>query len=190
MKRITTTCCAILMVAFFNQLIAQSEAEMKAWMAYMTPSDVHKMMAKSDGEWNEDITMWMAPGAPPTKSTATAVNRMIMGGRYQESKHTGNFMGMPFEGYSLLGYDNAKKTFMSTWVDNMGTGIMYMEGKWDDKTKTIHLTGTTIDPSTGKDMKIRETFKLVDDNTQLLEMYCTKDGKEYKNMEIKFTRKK
>lgn len=27
---------------------------------------------------------------------------------------------MPFEGISTLGYDNAKKTFFSTWIDNMG----------------------------------------------------------------------
>ncbi|MBK9333372.1 MAG: DUF1579 family protein [Ignavibacteria bacterium] len=30
-----------------------------------------------------------------------------MGGRYQQGKHTGDMMGMPFEGMSLLGYDNA-----------------------------------------------------------------------------------
>ena len=190
MKRITTTCCAILLFALFNQLNAQSEAEMKAWQTYMTPGEIHKMLAASDGEWNEEITMWMAPGAPPTKSTATAVNKMIMGGRYQESKHTGNFMGMPFEGYSLVGYDNAKKTFMSSWIDNMGTGIMFMEGKWDEKTKSVHFKGTGVDPATGKDLKIRETFKIVDADTQLMEMYCEKDGKEFKNMEIKFTRKK
>lgn len=40
---------------------------MKAWMTYMTPGDMHKMLAESEGEWNEDITMWMAPGAPPLK---------------------------------------------------------------------------------------------------------------------------
>lgn len=28
---------------------------------------VHKMLSKWDGNWNEDITMWMAPGAPAQK---------------------------------------------------------------------------------------------------------------------------
>ena len=68
-------------------------------MDYMTPGSVHQMLAKSDGEWTAETTLWAAPGAPPTKSTGTAVNRMILGGRYQESKNTGNFMGMPFEGH-------------------------------------------------------------------------------------------
>ena len=77
-----------------------------------------------NGEWNEEVTMWMAPGAPPTVSKATAKNEMIMGGRYQLSKSTGTMMGMPFEGMSTVGYDNAKKQFTSTWIDNFGTGTM------------------------------------------------------------------
>ncbi len=44
-----------------------------------------------------------------------------------------------FEGMSLMGYDNAKKVFMSSWVDNMGSGIMQMEGTWDPNTKTINF---------------------------------------------------
>ena len=140
-------------------------------------------------EWNEEVTMWMAPGAPPTKSTTTVVNKMIMGGRYQESRHTGNMMGMPFEGYGLLGYDNARKVFVSSWVDNMGTGIMFMEGKWDDKTSTIHFTGKATDATTGKEIGVREIFTLIDANKQKMEMFMTQDGKEHKSMEIVFTRK-
>lgn len=56
-------------------------------------------------------------------------------------------------------------------------------------TKTINFVGNSIDPMTGKDMKVRETFKIVDKNTQVMEMFMTQDGKESKSMEIKFTRK-
>jgi hypothetical protein len=114
---------------------------------------------------------------------------MIMGGRYQEGKHTGNFMGMPFEGYSLTGYDNARKVFVTSWIDNMGTGIMYMEGKWDEKTKTVHFVGKSTDPSTGKEVPVRQTFTWIDPNKQKMEMFMTQAGKEYKNMEIVLTRK-
>jgi len=189
MKHINMMGCAILLLVFSGQLIAQDDAATKAWLEYMTPGELHQMLAKDDGEWNEEITMWMAPGAPPATSTATVVNKMILGGRYQESKHIGSFMGQPFEGYSLMGYDNAKKLFQSTWVDNMGTGIMHLKGKWDPKTKTIHFEGTSVDPSTGDDMKVRETFKWIDVNTQLMEMFIQENGKEFKSMEIKLSRK-
>jgi len=191
MKKIALTICTVLLTAICFNVSAQSETEMKAWMEYMTPGDVHKMLAKSDGEWNEEISMWMAPDAPPQKSNATCVNKMILGGRYQSSTHTGSFSGMPFEGISTVAYDNAKKKFITTWIDNMGTGIMVMEGTWDDKTKTLHSKGKQTDPMSGKDMDVRETFQIIDDNTQKIEMFMTNAGaKEFKSMEILLTRKK
>lgn len=111
-----------------------------------------------------------------------------MGGRYQKSEHKGMMMGMPFEGMSLVGYDNATKKFQNIWIDNMGTGIMVMEGTWDDAANAVNLHGTMVDPISGKEMKVREVFKFIDDNNQLLEMYNTVEGKEFKSMEIKFTR--
>jgi len=98
-------------------------------------------------------------------------------------------MGMPFEGRSLVGYDNLRKVFQSTWVDNMGTGIMVMEGKYNESTKTINFKGTMVDAMTGKMENVRESFKIIDDKTQMMEMWMTKDGKEFKNMEIKFMKK-
>lgn len=192
MKRTLLTFCGFLMCAVFSQGLAQGDqaAQQKAWMDYMTPGSVHQMLAKADGEWKAETTMWMEPGAPPMKSTATATNKMILGGRYQETKFTGTMMGQPFEGTGITGYDNAKKVFISTWHDNMGTGIMYMEGKWDDAAKTINFSGKAVDPTSGKDMGMREVYKMTDDNNQLMEMYMTINGKEHKSMEVKFTRNK
>lgn len=188
MKRLTCIVTVILLVTVTFGAQAQDDASMKAWQAYMTPGDVHKMIAKSDGNWNEDITMWMAPGTPPTKSKATCINTMIMGGRYQQSVHKGNMMGMPFEGMGLLAYDNAKKIFISSWIDNFGTGLMYMEGTWDDTSKSITFKGTSVDPGTGKDMNIREVMKFIDDSNMLMEMYAVVNGTETKTMEIKISK--
>ena len=219
MKRITITICAITVLFFFScndnktedkttskdstttptdtskmssQTLSQpmdSAAMMKCWMNYMTPGDVHKMLAKSNGTWNEEVTTWMDPSKPPMKSKSTAVNKMILGGRYQQSTHTGTMMSMPFEGMSTLGFDNAKKVLVSSWIDNMGTGIMNMEGTWDSTTHTANLKGKVVDPMTGKDMDVRETFTITDDNNQKLEMFATQGGKEMKTMEILFKRK-
>lgn len=192
MKRITSTICSLLFMGCLVKVQAQSEAEMKAWMAYMTPSDMHKMLAKFNGEWTGEVTMWMAPDAPATTSTVATTNKMVMDGRYQVSTHNGNFGGMPFEGMSTVAYDNAKKVFISTWIDNMGTGLMTMEGVWDGTAKMITFKGKMVEPTTGKEVNVRETFKIVDDNNQVMEMYGSdpKTGKEFKSMEIKYTRKK
>jgi hypothetical protein len=170
-----------------------SATMLKNWEAYSTPSDVHKMMATWSGTWNGETTMWQAPNTPPMVSKSTAVNKMVLGGRYQESVHTGDMMGMPFEGHSTIAYDNARKEFISTWIDNVGTGLMVLKGNWDEGSKSMTLSGTCVDPSAGngREMKVREVFKIIDDNTQQMEMYGPgPDGKEFKMMEIKYTRKK
>lgn len=168
-----------------------SATMMKNWQAYMTPGKEHEMLAKSDGKWSSEVTWWESPGAPAQKSTGTMVNKMVLGGRYQVSNHTGNMMGMPFEGMSTTAFDNAKKVFISTWIDNMGTGLMTAEGPWDEATKSITMKGKAVDPITGKEMDIKEIFKIIDDNTQTMEMYDpAPDGTEYKTMEITYKRKK
>ena len=164
---------------------------MAQWMAMAAPGEMHKMLAKDDGEWEGEVTQWMDPAAPPTKSKSTATNRMIMGGRYQQSEHSGCFGGMAFEGMSLVGYDNAKKVFMSTWIDNMGTSFMNLEGTMDSANKTIRFSGMCTNPMDGSQQKIREDFVLVDENTQKMVMYGPDmKGNEYKMMEILFRRKK
>ncbi len=171
-----------------------SATMMKNWEAYMTPGKPHEMMASWNGTWSGEVKMWQEPGTEPQSSQTKAVNKMIMGGRYQASTHTGNMMGMPFEGESLLGYDNSKKEFISTWVDNMGTGIMVLTGPWDEASKTMTLKGRVVDAAAGngEECDVREVYKVIDDNTHLMEMYGPdpKTGKEFKMMELRLTRKK
>lgn len=191
MKKITLLFLAVAGLSVTKVKAQADDASMKAWQTYMTPGDMQKMLAKSDGNWNADITMWMDPAGAPTKTKGTCVNRMILGGRYQESVNKSSFNGMPFEGRALLGYDNAKKVFVYNWIDNMGTGMMFMEGKWNDATKTIEFSGTMVDPSSGTDMKVRETFQQIDNDHQKMEMFMVMPGgQEMKTMEIAFVRAK
>jgi hypothetical protein len=166
-----------------------SVAEMKAWEAYMTPGDAHKMMAAETGTWTADMTFWHGPDSPAQKATTTANIKMIMGGRYQQSDYKGNVMGMPFEGHGMLAFDNATKEYTSTWIDNMGTGMMVMKGKMSGDSKTIELHGEMVDPARGKAIKCREVYTMVDANTRKMEMFDNKGGKEYKMMEIVMKRK-
>jgi len=146
-----------------------SATMMKNWMDYSTPGEMHKMIASWNGNWDGEVSMWEHSGAAPMMSKAKTVNKMIMGGRYQQANHTGNMMGMPFEGQSTMGYDNSKKEFISTWVDNMGTGIMVVSGTWDAGNKTINLKGKMVNPGAGdgREINVREVFKVIDDKTRV-----------------------
>lgn len=167
-----------------------SAEEMAAWMSYMTPGEAHQRLATLAGDWNHTVTMWMAPGASPTESTATSHSEMIMGGRYLAEMFTGNMMGMPFEGHAITGYDNVKKKHFSGWIDNMGTGLMIGWGDWDDATKSLTITGTVTDPISGEDRAFRQVMKTVNDDHTIMEMYMpSPDGSEHKSMEIHSLRK-
>ncbi|HYG49401.1 MAG TPA: DUF1579 domain-containing protein [Flavobacteriales bacterium] len=161
-----------------------SAAMMKAWMDYATPGEMHKLMASWAGKFDADVTMWMDPAAPPTKNKATSEAKM-WNGLYLVSTNKGSMNGMPFEGVSTIAYDNSKKKFVNTWIDNMGSGIMILEGDYDPATKTLTLVGSQTDPMTGKDCEIKETTKFNEDGSQYMEMYMIdKKGKETKTMEM------
>lgn len=166
-----------------------SVAEMNAWKAYMTPGDAHKMMAADNGNWSNEMTFWHDENSKPEKATSTSDSKMILGGRYQEMNYKGMMMGMPFEGRSTMAFDNTTKEFISTWIDNMGTGLMVMKGKMGADGKSVELTGEMVDPAKGKAVWCREMYTVVDANTRKMEMFCMKNGKEHKNMEIIMRRK-
>ena len=180
--------------AFCFSSYAQDEKNkdemMKAWQEYMTPGPMHQMLAKGIGNWTANIKMWEDPSKPPTESSGTSEVKSILGGRYFEGTYVGTFNGMEMNGRDITGYDNAKKKFFNTWIDNFGTGIMYLEGTYDEGTNTFTYAGTEVDPMSGKDLPVRETFKQVDADHQHMEMFMTENGQEFKTMEIDYTRTK
>ena len=189
MKKVIFLLTTVVLVTTVS-LPAQTEAETKAWQAYMAPGEPHHLMATYIGEWVDEMTFWMTPDSPPTKMTTNTTTEMIMGGRYQLSKSVGTMMGMPFEGMALVGYDNAKKMATTVWVDNFGTGTLAMEGPWDEATRSITFTGKMTDPMSGKENQVRQLIRFIDNDHQEMEMYDTKSGKESKTMHMLSTRKK
>ncbi|PZD79302.1 DUF1579 domain-containing protein [Mesonia sp. K7] len=187
MKKLLITALAIFGL---NSMLAQTQEEMMAWQAYMTPGDAHQWLATLDGNWDAEVKMWMDPAAPPTISKATTTNKMIMGGRYQQSIHKGDMGGMPFEGQSITAFDNAKKKYIATWIDNMGTGVLILEGDYNKETKQLIMTGTMVDPMTGKDIQVKEVMTYLSKDKHKFEMFMIQEGQELKTMEIVYTRKK
>lgn len=180
----------ILFAGMFSINTFSQDDGMQKWMEYMTPGKEHQEMAMMDGEWVYTSKMWMDPSAPPIESSGTASCEMLMGERYSKMTVKGNIMGMDFTGESITAFDNAKKVWMSTWIDNFGTGILYMEGKYDDATKKYIYRGKGVDPTTGLDEEMIQTVRMADENIYVMEMFNVKDGEEIKNMELIYTRKK
>ncbi len=180
---------------------APSEAEMmKQMMELSKMNENHKLLSSLDGNWTYTIKMWMNPdpNAKPQESKGTATRKSVMGGRYVMMDVSGKFQ-MPgedgkmkevqFKGMGLEGYDNVKKKFVGSWIDNMGTGIMFSEGDYDPATKAFTYTAE-MEPTPGMKSQVREVLKMTDTNHMMLEWYENQGGQEKKTMEIAYTRKK
>jgi len=174
---------------------------MKQMMELSKIGENHKLLSSLDGNWDYTIKFWMNPdpSAPPQESTGTATRKTVMDGHYvtmdvsghmQMPGEDGKMKDVEFKGMGIEGYDNVKKKFVASWIDNMGTGIEFSEGKYDPATKTFTYT-SEVEAVPGMKTAVREVIKITDDNHMSLEWYeKQKSGKEKKTMEIAYTKKK
>lgn len=153
------------------------------------PGANHKLLAEMAGSWSVKSRWWMDPGGPPMESTGASEQKMILDGRFLQQDFSGEMMGGPFTGFGFTGYDNHTKTFVSTWMDSMGTGIYYFEGSAGSDGRTITQTCSYDDPVRGP-LKWRQVTRIVDRNHLEFEMYTTdSSGIEGKMGEMSYTRK-
>jgi hypothetical protein len=173
--------------------------EMMKQMAEMAKlNENHKLLAELNGTWNFTVKMWMNPdpNAKPQESKGTTTRKSIMGGRYivmdvsgkmQIPGEDGKMKDTQFKGMGINGYDNVKKKFVSSWIDNMSTGIQFAEGTYDPATKTYTYT-SDMEQMPGMRTPVRQVLKVPDNNHMTLEWYETHGGQEKKTMEIDYTR--
>jgi hypothetical protein len=176
-----------------------NEADMMKQMIEMSKlNENHKLLADSLGTWSYTVKMWMNgdSNSKPDISKGTATRKAMMDGRYVVMDVTGK-MDMPgpdgktksmtFKGHGIEGYDNVKKKFVGTWMDNMGTGIMMSEGDYDPATKTFTYN-SEMEPMPGMKTAVREVLKMTDKDHMTFEWYENRGGQEAKTMEIDYTR--
>jgi len=190
-KTLVLSCVGLMMAASFA-IADEQKMDMQAMMEKFekqgTPGEPHKRLASMEGSWNTKTKSWMEPNKPPMETAGTCEQKMILGGRFLKQKCSGDMMGKTFEGVGLTGYDNQTKKYTSTWMDSMSTTLHVMEGTSNDD-NTITQEGQYTCPIRGE-MKLRSVTKMVDQNTNIFEMYGTdKSGQEMKMMEITYTRK-
>jgi len=163
--------------------------DMAAYMAAATPGEHHATLAKLAGNWNVTSTMWMDPAAPPMESTGTAVKTMLMDGRYLQEEYSSNFMGMPFNGMGITGYDNVTEQFTGVWFDNMSTMVMGFTGSFDAENNAIVCSADYMDAVSKEMTSTRMVTTLVSEDEHLFEYFSPgPDGGEVKSMVMVYKR--
>lgn len=195
-KILSTTLTALLLAACSRTEAAKpdvkySPEEMQAkWMEFATPGPAHHVLDAKVGQWDAQVTMY-EPDGKTTTSSATSEMSWMLDGRYLVETVNGSFEGMPFQGRGLTGYDNIKKCYVGSWIDNMGTGITTSEGTYDAARKTFTFRSESPDVMQGRYTKARSLETIQNSDHFKVEMWNEgAGGKETKMMELLYTRRK
>jgi hypothetical protein len=169
------------------------EEMMKKWVEAAAPGDPHKLLDQFVGKWEVSSRVWLeGPGRPPMEGKAAAEIKWIMDGRYVQEDATSQMMGMAHKSIGITGYDNLKKKYVTSYIDNMGTGIYTGEGTLDGSGKVMTLFGKYDEPTTGeRDKVIKFVTRLIGPDKHVFEIYdLVGTPDEFKSLEMTYVRKR
>lgn len=166
----------------------QNPQYMADMMAAGAPGPQHEMLTARAGTWTVKGQMWEHPGAEAMPMDAKATTEVLLGGRYTVEDFRSDFMGMPFEGRLIQGYDNLSERYWSLWMDNMSTGGWLSYGV-ETAPGVIEYVGTATDILTPEGRTTRITTTNHDDGSYTMKMYDWREGEgEFQSMELHYTR--
>lgn len=168
----------------------EMDPNMAKMMAYATPGNHHATLNAFEGTWDCSIKFWQTPESEPMASTGVIIRQWTLGGRYLNESFKSLWMGQPFEGFGLMGYDNGAKNYFSIWTDTMSTGFHTERGTCDASGKMFTFYGENYDPLIGKKRWTKSTIKIINEKKHVMKMYQKTDtGTEFTSFEMISTRK-
>jgi hypothetical protein len=179
-----------------EQPTAEEQAEMEAYFQKVAePGSEHEMLASLKGTWTQKITLWPAPGVEPMVFEGTAENKMILGGRFLESRSESGEGEMFTQSLTLYGYDNRYAEFTIVGFDTWGTYFVTAQGPMQEDGETVVMHGTDFDPLMNFEQEYDMVLKFVDEDTYKSEVIfyneeMTGGEERFKMLEVVNTRVK
>ena len=159
----------------------------------------HEMLSVLAGEWMFTGKHFSSdPNQSSSEFRGIAMRRSVMDGRYFIVETKGEKMKMPWSNgkevsytdMSIEAYDNNKKKFVSTMIENhWGTGIAISEGNYDSTAKAI-IYESEIESGPGTKAKARSFLKILSNDQYVVEIYLVNGNREIKETEINYKRVK
>lgn len=168
--------------------------EMEIWQKAARPGEQHSLMKNFAGDWNVTGLFYNRdrPDDKPGELKGKATRTFVLGGRFLRQEFKGTLFEMPFSGIGYNGYDNVKKQFLMTWIDNMSTTISSATGTVDSSGKIFTYFGDVDDLRTGEMNKmIKYVERMTDKDTYIFEVYeMPGTAEEFKSFQLTYKRVK
>lgn len=96
----------------------------------LAPGGAHAFLAQLAGDWEGRARTYFRPGVLADESSIAGSIRPVLGGRFMLHEYESSLEGDALQGVALYGYDLARDTFVTAWVDSFhnGTGVLVSEG--------------------------------------------------------------
>jgi Protein of unknown function (DUF1579) len=168
---------------------SSAKADAKAGSSSTSLPPEIDVLKKWVGTWEATIESTGRDGKPVTN--AAKATAKLSGGRWLVTDFDGTFLGAPFIGHEVLGYDPVAKKYLLNWVDSAASSFSTGEGVYNPQTKTLTLSVTGRDDATGKLVTWRQVdiWKDADHHDWTLRAISAKDAKEHIQMTIRYRRK-
>lgn len=182
------------------EMMKQVMEGMKRWVETTKSTKQHDALEPFVGTWETTFRMSMGPGTPTMETKGVSQVKWIMGKRFLLEEYKGEMLmpddkgGMakvPYEGMGTMGYDVYRNMYTGTWLSNLQTNILTMNGSMQPGSNVLRMFGEMDEPMlnvTGRTVKYVSTIK--DKDTRLFECYDLHAGDNYKAFEIEYKRKK
>jgi hypothetical protein len=145
----------------------------------LQPGPQHELLKALAGQFDGDYEVFTAPEAAAQRSKGRITNELVYGGRFLRGRFDGVMLGKPFTGENLIGYDNFKKHYVGTWVNDGGTSIVFAEGDADAAGKVITMEYEQQDGPAGTEpVRTRLITTLIDKDHYRFETFVIIPGLE------------
>jgi Protein of unknown function (DUF1579) len=178
-----------------------SQDDMAKLKAAATPGEQHEKAAKLAGTWDQKFVKL---GTNIT-GTGTVKYRPILGGRFVVGETTATMktggggggsdgdsvqQDLPWEGFQIIGYNNATKQYETAHLDTMSTGIYFSTGTADASGKVFTYEAPMKDALAPQGRPFKVVINCENDDKHVIELWDSRDGKLTKSCEITETRQK
>ena len=123
------------------------------------PGEHHKHLKMMAGTWDVKSKFHMVPGQI-IEMNGVEVAKMQPGGFWLISDFSGKFMGEPFHGHGVLGYEAHKKEYVGTWVDSIASVLVISKGTCSKDGRVTTMIGKSFNPMEKREVTYKQVTEI------------------------------
>lgn len=177
----------------FSQNNSKAAEAMAQMLQYSAPGNNHKLLQSLAGEWNfRDAKLAFVKGTLSRKAIYNGRFCLVIitGGKLKVPIANGEMKEENYQSMQIEGYDNPRKAFVTTSINNhIGSDIQEQTGVYDAGKKQFTYTWESLLLPTAA-VTNKRVLSIVDDNHYKEEFFEVQDGLLVKIRELDYERAK